>query len=135
MPNHVTTRCTVTGDADQITSFKELMIRPAAPNESEPTFDFGAIIPMPEYIRNTRCGGIVQYVDASITDYQDQANTARPLTDEELAQGAGEGWYDWSIRCWGTKWNSYSFSLLGEAPLESAGVHIRHRLEFPDTSI
>ena len=47
MPNHVSTRCVVTGPAASIASFQQRMIRPDAEERGKPRFDFEGVLPMP----------------------------------------------------------------------------------------
>ena len=68
--------------------------------------DFNCILPMPDYIKNTSCGSEVNYEDSSIIDINKRQNTQREFTKEELKKGAAEGWYGWSKRVWGCKWNA-----------------------------
>jgi hypothetical protein len=52
MPNHVTTRCIVTGPTADIQYFRNTTIR-VPEGGDEPTLDFDRIIPMPDVIKNT----------------------------------------------------------------------------------
>lgn len=47
MPNHVTTKCTVEGPAEDVQRFHDEMI------QGEPCFDFNKIIPMPKEVEGT----------------------------------------------------------------------------------
>jgi hypothetical protein len=53
MPNHVTTRCTVTGPAADVAAFRTRCIVPV---DGSDQFDFNAVIPMPEILRGTEDG-------------------------------------------------------------------------------
>jgi hypothetical protein len=55
MPNHVTTRCVVTGPAASIAAFREKMIRPSE-EDGKLFFDFEQILPMPKCLRDTVAG-------------------------------------------------------------------------------
>lgn len=82
MPNHVTTRCTITGPKNDIATFRSRMIvqQPADESghrEAHDILDFDRIIPM------THTDSIIE-----------------------------------SIAKWGTKWNSYSLTLVSEKPLQ-----------------
>lgn len=48
MPNHVTTRCTITGPADEVARFRETMIR--TDDKGGAMLDFNGAIPMPEIL-------------------------------------------------------------------------------------
>lgn len=74
--------------------------------------DFNIITPMPDCIKNTSVGKTVEYEDCSVENWEDRAKTRRPLTQQEILNGAGEGWYKWSLRNWGTKWNAYETKVL-----------------------
>ena len=53
MPNHVTTRCVVTGSRQEIKRFRDK----AFPIKDKiQTFDFNAFIPMPQSIAETQSG-------------------------------------------------------------------------------
>jgi hypothetical protein len=60
MPNHVTNRVTVTGDAAEIQRFydKAITIIEEGYNAGEKSFDFNAFIPMPEEIRDTQSSSV-----------------------------------------------------------------------------
>ena len=62
MPNHVTTRCTVTGNKDEIKRFIETMFVtvPGDGSEPETQFDFNKAIPTPEVLRGTIAGSIAE---------------------------------------------------------------------------
>jgi Ferredoxin-like domain in Api92-like protein len=53
MPNHVTTRCAVSGPDDQLIEFAKQAFRS---ENGETIFDFNAFVPMPEILRNTVSG-------------------------------------------------------------------------------
>jgi hypothetical protein len=53
MPNHVTTRCLVSGPEADICEFRNRAFRE---KDGETIFDFNAFIPMPSVIAETTCG-------------------------------------------------------------------------------
>jgi hypothetical protein len=107
MPNHVTTRCTVTGPVKDITAFRDLMFVSGKNERDEPdtNFDFEKIIPEPDAMK---------LLDELVTRlaYDVDAETLRGMTifDDKS--------YWWRVHNWGTKWNSYGFDLVSDDPLE-----------------
>lgn len=72
MPNHVTTRCIVTGTPTEVARFKQMMIVEKVeergehwPAERQPEayteFDFGAIIPMPNILVGSQSGSRAEF--------------------------------------------------------------------------
>jgi hypothetical protein len=57
MPNHVTTRCVITGQSEALARFLETHIRPDS--DADPRLDFNTIIPMPDCLKGTISGGFV----------------------------------------------------------------------------
>ncbi|MFZ5753554.1 MAG: hypothetical protein ACOY3J_04890 [Bacillota bacterium] len=83
MPNHITNILTAYGDKEKVRAMFE-----AIKNDEIGTgsIDFNKITPMPEYIYRGDLG-----------------------REEIEKYGAENCWYDWSIKNWGTKWNSYGY--------------------------
>lgn len=54
MPNHVTTRCTITGPVADVSRFRETMI---VAEDGKPALDFNAAIPMPAVLVGSVSGG------------------------------------------------------------------------------
>lgn len=158
MPNHVTTICTVTGQADDIARFRAGHIVTVQEEGKDYTLlDFNTVIPMPECLRGSSAsstaenaaalivlrgergapfatGGLYQaQIDmirkdvgmpndniqdvarAYLEKHPDQAELGRKRLSAVLETGYVD-WYGWSIANWGTKWNSYAFSIQSEAP-------------------
>lgn len=111
MPNHVTSICTVTGPAADVTAFVERHIVPVPCDEhtdckTSPTlaaactvagsnqrhFDFNTIIPMPVVLEGT--------VSPSRGDEHNR---------RAEAETGFSNWYDWAIAKWGTKWGAYDY--------------------------
>lgn len=78
-------------------------------------FDFNRIIPMPEILKHTACGGrnfdgkkvASWFVENPDAEFKDRIE--RPFTPEEetaLADIGCDNWYDWAVANWGTKWNA-----------------------------
>lgn len=81
-------------------------------------FDFNRIIPMPEILKHTGCGGRTingeKVGSWYVIDPNDQLhgdrNVRRFTEDEEaiLKEIGHRNWYSWSNENWGTKWNACS---------------------------
>lgn len=82
MPNHITNRIEIKGDADRIGSIMEKIKNDEA---GIGTIDFEKIIPMPDNIFKGNLG------------------------PKEWELYSKNNWYDWSVANWGTKWNAYGF--------------------------
>ena len=80
MPNHVTNRLSLSGDAEQI---KNLIATIKNDEIGFGSVDFNKIIPMPDHIFRGDLG------------------------TKEREQYGKNNWYDWSYDNWGTKWNAY----------------------------
>lgn len=113
MPNHVTHRVVVTGPISEIARFTELCIR----NEE---FDFESLTPMPEIlgqvispVRRGENGRIMLNPDGELLTKGVEANEEQQAVLDKLTH---TDWYSWSIHNWGTKWNSYSYSLISSVP-------------------
>src|SRR5690242_5544191 len=55
MPNHVATRCVITGPGEELERFRTTMIR-VPEGEDEVTLYFNRITPMPEILKSTTAG-------------------------------------------------------------------------------
>src|SRR5688572_22050883 len=97
MPNWASHRMIFTGPDYEVQRFVETCIRPLR-DEREISFDFEAVVPMPE--------PIVRTLDDGSQAAQDQAH---------LLTGY-KSWYDWSLAYWGTKWNCSGFAELFREP-------------------
>ena len=146
MPNWCENRVSVSGDAAEITRFKELVGE---------DFDFDRIIPMPVLLkcssyglRSFEIGGETVNLDSWYQDPGDIDN-ARPFTEAEqveLGQIGWDNWYEWSCSNWGCKWRPnevelwfddaefLEYSMLTPwSPPE--GIHARLLKMFPSLSI
>jgi Ferredoxin-like domain in Api92-like protein len=59
MPNHVTTRCIVTGPANTLSEFTRRHIVPDREDSQEAIFDFNTVIPRPSILDDVEAGGSV----------------------------------------------------------------------------
>lgn len=141
MPNHVTTRCFVSGSEESLEDFSSRILM----NDS---FDFGLVIPKPAEVATSESstdaftgfyaltGKHASFMgdvkDVSWEQWvRDHYNYSHLSSREELLAGltdaqrsAGEravrcyeasgyvDWYHWSIDNWGTKWNAYDISIV-----------------------
>ena len=143
MPNHVTTKCVVTGPDSEIARFRELMFKKTKDcddekSEGELTFDFNQLIPMPPQLHITYDGWIMPLenpfsANTPLKSHLDnmrkrlaEAND-KQKTFENFLQGIRNyfelghaTWYEWSRENWGTKWNSYRLVVSDQStsPLE-----------------
>lgn len=76
MPNYCDNYLTIDGNPDTRKKILELL------KTDENCFDFEKVIPMPDYIYRGSVG------------------------KKEKENYGENNWYDWSIKNWGTKWNS-----------------------------
>jgi hypothetical protein len=104
MPNWIHNTMRVQGEPDAVRAFLEAI------NASEGAFDFNRIIPMPD-----------------IGDWWEDTPPALDLSDPKWQEKLGEwqlarekngkksndspGWYEWSIKHWGTKWNAWGVEV------------------------
>lgn len=92
MPNHITNCLEISHKSKaKMKWLSEKVIHKIEKDhgETEESFDFNVVIPMPKEI-----------------------DPDKPLGAEDHKV---PNWYDWSIEHWGTKWNAYSFQWHGKA--------------------
>jgi Ferredoxin-like domain in Api92-like protein len=129
MPNWCYTDFTVSGDAEDISRFRQAVR--GSDNGEETPFDFNRVIPTPsellETIADDGSGYDVYYGDAEavlgyywvknlgirtverLRDHFDADPRRRATADHWKANIEKYGaptWYEWSIEHWGTKWNA-----------------------------
>ena len=92
MPNHVTHHINITGEIDHLQKFISHCI------SKDGEFNFKTLVPMPEILNRTICGNTNEM----------QTDEYKVIEQEALETTGFNNWYDWSIKNWGTKWNSYS---------------------------
>jgi hypothetical protein len=70
MPNHVTTRCLVSGPDDAVNEFRKRAFRI---EDGETVFDFNAFVPMPSIIRDRQSGSVAEQGSALLCIVRDRA--------------------------------------------------------------
>lgn len=116
MPNHVTHRMNVRGDADAIKAFIERFL--PTDEEGNQGFDFNAIVPRPAILDRTISPSqvsengrqMLRPVDAP--EFSFQSVEATEEEQAELDALEHRDWYNWTIANWGTKWGAYSFRMV-----------------------
>lgn len=112
MPNHCTNNLFCTSGKDIGTLLKPYLTK----GRDEWFLDFDKIIPYPEEIRKLNAMSTHEEITKERTPEEQRI---REIAMKALAEVCKEkygvdGWYDWCIENWGTKWNSYSnWSLEG----------------------
>lgn len=124
MPNHVQHRLTLVNASEaDIKKFSELF------HEDDDFISLNKIIPMPESLRiesgsrSSNAEKIIKSADPeqALADYLAEMREERHYTDEDcqefkefvaqvkhnLDNYGCPTWYDWSIKNWGTKWDTY----------------------------
>jgi len=131
MPNHVQNRLTlVNASRVEIKKFNELF------HKDEDFISLNKIIPMPESlqiesgIRSSKAEEIINSADPekALADHLAKMREDRHYTEEDceefkrlvaqvkynLDKYGYPTWYDWSIKNWGTKWDTYDGNSLGD---------------------
>lgn len=139
MPNHVTSRVTVTGTENDINLMIDRFFCPIK-DESGIKLDFNKVIQMPEILKDIKASsdvdmwiaalgqGDLQYwctmpwaAKSGIFDRPSLlAHCKKKWPDAEqmavksiqaIKETGCKNWYDWCPDNWGTKWNCYDFSM------------------------
>lgn len=128
MPNHITSSIRIGGDEKLIKKLIKDTKFELSSDVEENQFDFNGIIPMPEELENMSSPLDIVETEEEAKEKNDEWNKnefhrrsdGKPqiraitkTTKERLLKEYGAtDWYDWSIRNWGTKWNSYSVRYI-----------------------
>lgn len=118
MPNYVANKIVLVGSDEDITKVVEFV------KGDNGVFDFNRIVPMPETFRKydtTNHPNGKQLVVGEPIGYEKGAPIVTEELIEEYKRATREqwekygvvGWYDWSRRYWGTKWNSCDAMYCG----------------------
>lgn len=148
MPNHITNR--VKFKSDDRLKVEAIMQKIASP---ENPFDFNQIIPMPKELVGTTSPAFVvedekyqeEYAKYLAEKDKEHSFARMPITRkmqvDYLNRFGADSWYEWSLKNWDTKWNSYSHKVEGDTiTFETAWSHpdiiIRTLSEmFPDVTM
>lgn len=114
MPNYVTNKIVLIGSDENI---KKVI---AFVKSDESVFDFDKIVPMPETFkkydttnhdnaRQMRVGEPLGWGGPIVTE--EMIEEYKQATKEQMEEYGVVGWYDWSCKYWGTKWNAVSPEL------------------------
>jgi hypothetical protein len=119
MPNHVTTRLTVTGPKSEVHRFVD---KATAGGKS---FDCNNLVPMPRSLINTRSPVVILTPDVyrmEMLKYREKCQTlpknqrvcvpgiTQKMHDYYMKRFGAADWYNWAIKNWGTKWGVYDCS-------------------------
>lgn len=85
MPNHVYHSMEITGETEALQNFVDKHF-------NDEHFDLNTILPMPEELEGTKSPS-------------DEPNP------ELIAKYGADNWYDWKIKNWSTKWNTYDNTM------------------------
>ena len=120
MPNHVRTQVYIIGTADEVAKVLDFI-------KGENTdIDFNRIIPMPESFRKydttnhpngrgLEIGKKAGWREDSPIVTEELIAEYKRVTREQSEIWGVVGWYDWSCKYWGTKWNAYNTYADGNA--------------------
>ena len=124
MPNWCENRVTISGDAENIVKFREV-IEGLDNHGADSIFSFHKLIPMPDELIDTTSPPTVKATQAEVDAYnstsiavQNRTQAVTQCTVEILREKYGaDNWYDWAIRFWGTKWQPTEIELDAETDL------------------
>lgn len=91
MPNHCENTLTVVGAENEVRRFLALV------QTKENPLDFEAIVPYPE---------VYKQQDIAARAFEKEHGYAARV-EAGIVDGYNQGGYEWCVRNWGTKWNSY----------------------------
>ena len=128
MPNHITSSVRISGEKKLIEKLIKDTKFKLDSDVEENQFDFNGIVPMPEELENMSSPLDIVETEEEAKEKNDEWNknefhkrsdgkhqirAITQATKERLLKEYGAtDWYDWSIRNWGTKWNSYSVKYI-----------------------
>ena len=106
MPHDIDVRLYFAADARRLVE-KYISAVNEAPDKSSASeiLDFNKIIPMPKEL---------DVALKSIDPLTEKGQVLQKKYDDNLAKFGFQSWYDWSLKNWGTKWNSYSVVFHGD---------------------
>lgn len=122
MPNHITNLVVIGGEPNAVKSFMDKVIVEKS-NEFDgtyKTFDFEAIVPMPEELNIESSSSIEEFIKTGIVpefirpEKRDEFLAQCEQAKQNIKKYGFKDWYDWRIANWGTKWNAYDFKFISE---------------------
>jgi len=135
MPNWCHNRVEIYGDDEELAKIKKQV------ETKESLFDFDTIVPMPSALKYTERSDDEDY-ELVMGKYVPKDEVARRRL---IVEYGADNWYDWSINCWGTKWNSCDCEVEDEGDVlryifntawgPPEGVILKLRELYPDVSI
>jgi len=100
MPHDIDVRLYLPSDARRLVEkFISEVNVPLDTSSSSEILDFNKIIPMPKELDVTL---------KSIDPLTKEGQVLKKKYDDNLTNFGFKSWYDWCLKNWGTKWNSYS---------------------------
>jgi hypothetical protein len=104
MPNHVTSKLTITGPKADQTALIKLM------KGEESDFDFNKVVTMPDELDGIQTGGCT-INGKKVSAWREKNGSNFAVKESELKslmkKFGAVNWYDWNNNNWGTKWNCY----------------------------
>ena len=117
MPNWCENRVTISGDAEDIVKFRELMEGPDH-HGTESIFSFNRLIPMPIELIDTTSPPTIKETQTECDTYNTGENHCIAVTQttvDTLREEHGAcDWYSWANNVWGTKWQPTEIELDSE---------------------
>jgi len=127
MPNHITNYLTIFGTKEKTDEILNTI------RSKDRIIDFNKIIPMPKELRYVSSPPKIvsesEYKEAMIkfkeslknpSDFEKIVGVSHPITaemsEDYLERFGANDWYNWAIKHWGTKWNSYDNREAGTLP-------------------
>ena len=117
MPNWCENRVTISGDAEDIVKFREVMEGPDH-HGTESIFSFHQLLPMPVALMGTTSPPTIKETQAECDTYNTNDNHCVAVTQHTVdalqeEHGACD-WYAWANNEWGTKWQPHDIELDAE---------------------
>ena len=117
MPNWCENRVTISGDAEDITKFRETMEGPDHHGEDS-IFSFNQLLPMPKALIDTTSPPTIKETQDECDTYNTGENHCIAVTQttvDTLREEHGAcDWYSWANNVWGTKWQPTEIELDAE---------------------
>lgn len=109
MPNHCNNTITITSSPEAVDELLKDYI--SKDKDGDRFLDFDKIIPKPKSIEFSSALNSYEIImlENNLPDKLKKSfdSFKEKLTDYNLKNHNADGWYDWCVANWGTKWNSY----------------------------